>query len=42
MLIYHASDVIVDKPDTRHSRTNLDFGIGFYATIIKEQAIRYA
>lgn len=42
MLIYHASDVVVDKPDTRHSRTNLDFGIGFYATVIKEQAERYA
>ncbi|MDD6499615.1 MAG: DUF3990 domain-containing protein [Bacteroidales bacterium] len=35
MLIYHASDVIVDKPDTIHSRTNLDFGKGFYATVIK-------
>lgn len=42
MLIYHASDVIVDKPDTIHSRTNLDFGKGFYATVIKEQAERYA
>lgn len=42
MLIYHASDVIVDKPDTMHSRSNLDFGKGFYATVIKEQAERYA
>ena len=42
MLIYHASDVIVDKPDTIHSRTNLDFGKGFYATVIREQAERYA
>lgn len=42
MLIYHASDVIVEKPDTKHSRSNLDFGRGFYATIIKEQAERYA
>ena len=42
MLIYHASDIIVDKPDTMHSRTNLDFGKGFYATVIKEQAERYA
>ena len=42
MLIYHASDVIVDKPDTVHSRSNLDFGKGFYATVIKEQAERYA
>ena len=42
MLIYHASDVIVDEPDTVHSRSNLDFGKGFYATVIKEQAERYA
>lgn len=42
MLIYHASDVIVDKPETVHSRSNLDFGKGFYATVIKEQAERYA
>lgn len=42
MLIYYASDVIVDKPDTVHSRSNLDFGKGFYATVIKEQAERYA
>lgn len=42
MLIYHASDVIVDQPDVLHSRQNLDFGKGFYATIIQEQAERYA
>ena len=42
MLIYHASDTIVNKPDTIHSRTNLDFGKGFYATVIREQAERYA
>lgn len=42
MLIYHASDIIVNKPDTMHSRTNLDFGKGFYATVIREQAERYA
>lgn len=42
MLIYHASDVIVEKPDTIHSRLNLDFGKGFYATVLKVQAERYA
>lgn len=42
MLIYHASNVIIEKPDTLHSRNNLDFGKGFYATIIREQAERYA
>ena len=42
MLIYHASDTIVNNPDTIHSRTNLDFGKGFYATVIRAQAERYA
>ncbi len=42
MLIYHASYVIVEKPDTVHSRSNLDFGKGFYTTVISEQAERYA
>lgn len=42
MLIYHASDNVVDAPDVVHSRKNLDFGRGFYATIIKEQAVKYA
>lgn len=42
MLIYHASYTVVDKPDTVHSRQNLDFGRGFYATLLKEQAERYA
>lgn len=42
MLIYHASDVVVDRPDTIHSRRYLDFGQGFYATAIQGQAERYA
>ncbi len=42
MLIYHASDTVVDSPDTIHSRSNLDFGRGFYATVIRGQAERYA
>ena len=42
MLIYHASDTVIDSPDVVHSRKNLDFGRGFYATVIKEQAVKYA
>lgn len=42
MLICHASQTVVDKPDTVHSRQNFDFGRGFYATLLKEQAERYA
>lgn len=40
--LYHASTVIIEKPDVLHSRDNLDFGRGFYLTRIREQALRYA
>lgn len=42
MRLYHASSVIVDKPDVCHSRDKLDFGRGFYLTKLYEQAARYA
>ncbi len=42
MNIYHGSDVIVDKPKILKSNRLLDFGIGFYTTSNKEQAIRWA
>lgn len=42
MLIYHTSNLIIEKPDTLHSRDNLDFGKGFYATVLEEQARNYA
>ena len=42
MRLYHASTVVVEKPDTEHSRDKLDFGKGFYLNIIREQAVRYA
>ena len=38
MIVYHGSHIIVDKPDTKHSRKRVDFGPGFYVTPIKEQA----
>lgn len=41
-LVYHASNVAVECPDTRHSRNNLDFGRGFYLTTLREQAVKYA
>lgn len=31
-ILYHGSAVIVDKPDLKHSRVDLDFGAGFYVT----------
>lgn len=42
MLIFHAPYTIIEKPSTIHSRDRLDFGKGFYATAIREQAERYA
>lgn len=42
MRLYHASTVVVEHPDTLHSRPNLDFGRGFYLTAIRDQAVRYA
>lgn len=42
MIVYHSSYVIVEKPDVLHSRKALDFGKGFYVTVLHEQAVRYA
>lgn len=42
ILLYHSSNVTVIKPDTLHSRNDLDFGKGFYLTTIHDQAVSYA
>ena len=42
MRLYHSSNVIVEHPDTQHSRLYLDFGCGFYLTSYYDQAVRYA
>lgn len=42
MRVYHASNVRVERPDTFHSREELDFGPGFYVTTIRQQAEKYA
>jgi hypothetical protein len=42
MRIYHGSYCIVEKPDISCSRTNTDFGKGFYTTTIKSQAEKWA
>lgn len=41
MILYHTSTIEIRKPDILHSRSRLDFGIGFYLTPVKEQAVRY-
>lgn len=42
MIVYHSSYIVVDNPDVCHSREALDFGKGFYVTVLHEQAVRYA
>ena len=42
MIIYHASKEIVMLPEIRKTRYTKDFGWGFYCTINREQADRWA
>ena len=42
MTVYHGSSAEVAKPDTVHSRKNVDFGPGFYVTPIRDQAGKWA
>lgn len=42
MILYHGSEVIVDKPKLIGRKRTLDFGSGFYTTTNKEQAISFA
>ena len=40
MILWHGSNVPVPRPDVLHSRECVDFGRGFYATPLREQAAR--
>ena len=42
MLLYHGSTVLVEKPEIRTTKFNKDFYFGFYCTLMKEQADRWA
>lgn len=42
MTVYHGGYTPVETPKIRIGRNTKDFGIGFYCTIIKEQAQRWA
>ena len=41
MILYHGSLEVIEKPDISFSRSNTDFGQGFYTTTIKSQAERW-
>lgn len=42
MILYHGSNVIVDKPILLHQKRKLDFGAGFYTTTNEMQAVNFA
>ena len=42
LTVYHGGYQTVDKPKIKASKNTKDFGTGFYCTIIKEQAQRWA
>jgi len=42
MILYHGSYLSIEKPDISFSRSNVDFGRGFYTTPIKEQAVSWS
>ena len=42
MTVYHGSYTVVKEPKGVKSRNTKDFGNGFYCTIIREQAERWA
>ena len=41
MIIYHGSYMEIVRPDLKHSRPNVDFGLGFYTTPIYDQAVKW-
>lgn len=42
MTVYHGGYIPVECPEIRKGRNTKDFGTGFYCTVIKEQAQRWA
>ena len=42
MTVYHGGYTPVKHPEIREGRNTKDFGTGFYCTVIKEQAQRWA
>lgn len=41
MILYHGSSIEIATPDLVHSRSNVDFGRGFYTTPIRDQAEKW-
>lgn len=41
MILYHGSYMEIASPDLLHSRSNVDFGRGFYTTPLRDQAEKW-
>ncbi len=41
MIVYHGSYLAIQTPNLVHSRSNVDFGRGFYTTPLYEQAVKW-
>lgn len=41
MIVYHGSGEAIETPDLVHSRKAVDFGAGFYTTLILKQAVNW-
>lgn len=42
MIVYHGGVDIIENPNVKFSKKYLDFGSGFYVTVYKEQAEKWA
>ena len=42
LTVYHGATDVISSPICAFGRPKLDFGMGFYVTDIKEQAVRWA
>lgn len=42
MILYHGGTEAVRRPDCKAGRPDLDFGHGFYATLLQDQAEGFA
>ncbi|MDR3215864.1 MAG: DUF3990 domain-containing protein [Clostridiaceae bacterium] len=42
MLLYHGSDMVVEKPQLLNRKKTLDFGVGFYTTSNRDEAEAFA
>lgn len=41
-IVYHGSYCKVEHPEIKEEKYSKDFGVGFYCTILEEQAIKWA